>query len=1334
MSQTQGQARVSVGELGAVPAGCRRATRLVIAGQSIYALVDTGAAHSLMAELTFLNICQGSTRPSLVQPSLTVCALGGVPLKTVGQTEVRVEGAGPLDVIIVADLPHELILGSDALNSGHAILDYPKNHLRWYGNSFTLLPYTDSPRMESGRDRSSVAPVSIYTSTGHACIDNVLKDFPDVFSDTNPTLGFCKDAECTINTADAQPIYQRPYRTPLAKRAEVTQQIKDMLKSDVIRPGVSPWASPITLQPKKDGTLRFCVDYRKLISVTIPDRYPSVLIQDIFDHMSGTTIFSTLDLQSGYWQIPVASKDQPKTSFTCFEGTFIFQRMPFGLSNAPAQFQRTMDKVLQGLIGKCCFVYLDDIVIHSTTPEQHAEHLSLVLQRLRKAGLRVKTKKCHFARDKVPLLGYIVSKDGLQADPDKVTAIANMRPPETPKELKRFLGMCGFYAQLCPRFAHVAAPLRDLLKKNVKWQWTDGCQSSFKQLQDLLQSDKVLMCPRLGQPYRLYTDASGYAVGGILTQLDETGHERVIQYVSHQLNDTQRRWAAIEREAYAIVNCLQKLRPYLWGASFRIFSDHRPLLALFQNQVANTKIQRWAVLIAEFGAPIEYCSGKKNIRADFLSRLRPVEVDVIDTVADVEPQTDYVTWSLPLHGIDQAELAQEQDEHFAQEMQLAADHEARDNILFSCRRPGAKQAQYPRILLPPKWQLEVIRHCHEQTGHAGVWRTLCAIRAYEWPGMQRHVKDYIRACGLCQVYKATPKATPYTRMPEPFYPHQIIGMDLTGPFARSQHGHTYLLNFVCHLTGWADCYPIANKRGDTVANILQREYIPRYGPPEVIISDNGREFVCEPVAQVCRAAGIEHRTTTPYRPQSNSKVERFHRTLKGLLERLMAKNSSSWETQLGPALAAYRSTATAGDGMSPFQKLYGRQMRQPLTVGLRNNPAAAEALQDDRVAAMTNIWQHARQALHTERQRNEDQQRRHKLTGQLSIGDQVIVLIPGLKRTFHPRWDARWQVIRARHPVYWIHHVPTGRQKVIHRDKLHWVPTNTDWSMSAPDGDTQREVQHLQAPLPMPTDYEHRQQPPPSPPPPPLNLPPPNRPPARSDTPPMGSPMHSHTTAPPPWPRSSTPTADALAPHWPVPPPQSMTTTAEPTTDATAFYEYRDPRADQSPTPPGSPHPRVAPDSADTTHDSDYFDAADYQTQSTIDAPDIFLGGEASHQPSDTESDHDLSQALGGLQLQPTDPQQPPQEPHFTIGRSDPRPTIDINQRRYPLRKRRPPHYLRIEQADQQTTRKHSRRSRKDNIALVDAYPRVSPGALQALLDYYSYPQQVELSECSSDQ
>lgn len=1019
-----------------------------MARMEINALVDTGAAYFLMAKQIFDRLCQHTKRPRLLQPAGLVCGFGEKNLDVLGETEIHVDRTGPVRVLVTAGLAHEVILGCDAIVRGHGQLDYKNNTLNWYGKTLKLHPYPD---------HQPYAAVNIWLTTGLDTIDGTLSDFDDVLGMKDDGLGECDLLPFNIDTGSTRPIRQRPYRTPLHKRSIIEEQLQDMLDNGVIQPSQSPWASPITLVPKKDGTLRFCVDYRKLNAVTKKDAYPLPLIQDIFDQLEGAQLFSTLDLKSGYWQIPVATEDRHKTAFVCHAGQFEFRQMPFGAANAPAVFQRTMDHILHGLIGKFCFVYINDIVIYSRNPQEHASHLQAVLQRLREAGLRTKLSKCHFAQQEIKLLGYLVNEHGIRSDPEKTKAIANMRPPTRVTEVRSFLGMTGYYRQTIPDYAHIAAPLTALARKHVRWEWTAQCEQSFRTLQQQLQSDSALAFTRTDRPYQLFTDACDYAVGGILVQKGDDGIDRVVQYmyVSHQLPEQQRKWATIEKEAYAIVYCLNKLRQYLWGAEFEILMDHKPLKCLFQGEMATTKIQRWGVLIAEFGAPIRYKEGRKNVRADMLSRIRPMEVDAVDTANWIEPQADEVEWTLPLQfdGIDPKNLVRVQKTEFPNHWQEAQDednedYEVRESILYSCRRPGPRQAAYRRVLLPALWHSPVIERCHQQTGHAGIWKTMRAIQeCYVWPGMKKDVTQHLRSCAVCQIHKPTPQHVAHGRMPDPRYPHQIVSMYLTGPLTRSERGHAYLFTLIDHLTGWADAYPISNKKGETIADILHRDYFPRYGAPEILISDNGTEFVNSSVAALCKACDVERRMTTPYHPQSNGKIERFHRTLKGIIERLMTKTRANWESQLGPALSAYRNTVSSATGYTPFQALYGRQVRIPTSVAVQN-ATPGEPLADDRVAALARIWQGARTMLRQECETNENLQNRKALSEPLHTGDAVIVLYPGMHPSFQPRWDARWEIIHAKDPVYWIRHLPSGREKVIHREKLRRVPSDIDWAMA----------------------------------------------------------------------------------------------------------------------------------------------------------------------------------------------------------------------------------------------------------------------------------------------
>ena len=591
---------------------------------------------------------------------------------------------------------------------------------QWHGQRYVLYDYPDyGPNAET---------VYFRQASGFEAIDVVIEEYQDVFGKGNgaDSFGYCDLIPFTIDTGDARPIRQRPYRVPLAKRKVIEDQIQDMLRDGIIEPSTSPWASPITLVPKGDSWW-FCVDYRKLNAVTKKDSYPLPLIQDIFDRLEGTAIFFTLDLKSRYWQIPVAKEDRPKTAFVCPSNRlFQFRRLSFGLANGPTIFQRTMDRVLQGLIGRCCYVYIDDIVIYSHNLGEHVQHLRLVLERLRHFGLKVKPSKCAFAKKEVQLLGYIIFAAGIRSNPDKIQAIASMQPPHDKKAVRAFLGMAGYCRARNPNFAAVAAPLTALTRKNARWKWADEHMQAFHTLQKLPQSDNVLAYPQTDKPYKLYTDACDYAITGILVQEDGAGLERVVQYVSHQLTEAQRKWCTTEKEAYAIVFFLNKLRAYLWGgAQFEIITDHKPLRSLFLSEVANTKVKLRAILIAEFGAPIRYIEGKRNIRADMLSRIRPREIDVVDTGSYVELQTGTVTWSLPLKfdGISKEELSRNQQAEFADLWPEAQDpdndtYNVQDEILYSRKRPGPRQAQYQRVLLLRRWRDTVVDRCHEQTGHA----------------------------------------------------------------------------------------------------------------------------------------------------------------------------------------------------------------------------------------------------------------------------------------------------------------------------------------------------------------------------------------------------------------------------------------------------------------------------------------------------------------------------------------------------------------------------------------------------------------------------------------
>lgn len=370
-------------------------------------------------------------------------------------------------------------------------------------------------------------------------------------------LGRTSVAVHRIDTDGRSIVRRRPYRVSAAERKIIEDNVADMLQRDIIRPSSSSWSSPVVLVRKKDGSVRFCVDYRALNKITRKDVYPMPRIDDALDTLQGAQYFSSLDLRSGYWQIPMHEADKDKTAFATPDGLYEFNVMPFGLCNAPATFERMIDTVLRGLKWKTCLCYLDDIVIFSSTFRQHLERLDVVLTCLSNAGLQLNTKKCHFASKNIKVLGHLVSKDGVRPDPDKVAAVLRFPRPANQKQLRSFLGLASYFRRFINHFAAIALPLHKLLTSGAAFAWSDGCELAFQALKRALTSDPVLRHFDENAPTFLHTDASGHGVGAVLLQSDSTSRERVVAYASRALTPAEQNYSITEQECLAVVWAVQ---------------------------------------------------------------------------------------------------------------------------------------------------------------------------------------------------------------------------------------------------------------------------------------------------------------------------------------------------------------------------------------------------------------------------------------------------------------------------------------------------------------------------------------------------------------------------------------------------------------------------------------------------------------------------------------------------------------------------------------------------------------------------------------------------------
>ena len=449
---------------------------------------------------------------------------------------------------------------------------------------------------------------------------NLLFKYQESFSQSSTDIGRTELIEHTIDTGQARPVKQRPRRIPLSKIQEAEAEIEKMAAQGIIEPSTSPWNSNVVLLRKKDQSLRFCIDFRILNSYTIKDSHPLPRIDDTLDALSGSKIYSTLDLKSEYHQVSIAKGDRPKTAFS-FPGSGLWQFtvLAFGLCNAPAVFERLMLKILSGLTWKTCLVYLDDIIVHSKTFQGHLENLAEVLERLKQANLKLNPKKCRFFQKQVTFLGHVVSEKGVSTDPEKTEAVEKWPTPKNIKEVRSFLGLCSYYRKFIFHFADIARPLHKLTEKNQSFIWSKECNAAFEALKEALTHTPILSYPRNEDSFILDTDASNTCMGAVLSQVQD-GQEKVIAYFSKAFSRTEKKYCVTRRELLAVVSSIKQFHHYLYGRHFLVRTDHGALRWLLNFKNPEGQIARWFEILAAYDFKIEHRAGRSHANADALSR------------------------------------------------------------------------------------------------------------------------------------------------------------------------------------------------------------------------------------------------------------------------------------------------------------------------------------------------------------------------------------------------------------------------------------------------------------------------------------------------------------------------------------------------------------------------------------------------------------------------------------------------------------------------------------------------------------------------------------------
>ncbi|XP_029904245.1 LOW QUALITY PROTEIN: uncharacterized protein K02A2.6-like [Myripristis murdjan] len=778
---------------------------------------------------------------------------------------------------------------------------------------------------------SSLNLDQVHTTTNSQplTLEQVLQKHEGVFKEE---LGTLKGFKATIHVPDnAAPRFYRPRSVPYAMKPKVDAEIDRLLKENIITPvKYSEWAAPVVPLLKPDGACRLCGDYKLTVNrVSTLEQYPIPKVEDLMAVLAGGQQFTKLDMSHAYQQIQMDDQSKKYLTVNTHRGMFTYNRLPFGVSSAPAIFQRTMEGVLQGIPQVA--VYLDDILVTGETREMHLKTLDEVLTRLEDAGLRLKRSKCTLLADEVQYLGHKVDAKGVHTVEVKVKAVVDAPTPTSMTELKAYLGLLNYYNRFLPNLSTLLAPLHHLLRKDVVWSWGDRQEEAFRRSKDLLKSADVLVHYSGGRPLILACDASPYGVGAVLSHRMEDGTEKPIGFVSRTLAPAEKKYSQLDKEGLAVIFGIKRFHKYLYGRNFTIVTDHKPLISLFNEtkpvpQMVSPRVQRWSVWLRAYEYHIVYRPGKQHVNADALSRLPLPET------FPAEEEEDLV---LMLDGMDDAPVTTEQVRHWtAKDVTLSRVHgyvlkgwpltvEPECMPYFSRRlelsvRDGCV-LWGARVIIPQKGRKILLKLLHQS--HPGMSRMKGLARSYVWwPQMDQDVEREVHQCDACQQNSMSPSTAPLHPWEWPEKPWTRVHVDYAGPFL----GKMFLVLVDSH-SKWMDVYPVntATTHG-TIEKLRQSFSV--HGLPQMLVSDNATCFMSAEFADFMSKNGIKHVTSAPFHPSSNGLAERAVRTFKEGMKRMQGVNESL-EAKVSRFLFSYRITPHSTTGLSPAEMLMSRRPR-----------------------------------------------------------------------------------------------------------------------------------------------------------------------------------------------------------------------------------------------------------------------------------------------------------------------------------------------------------------------------------------------------------------------
>lgn len=724
-----------------------------------------------------------------------------------------------------------------------------------------------------------------------------------------------------INLQNNDPVVYRPYRLAVKEKEQVRTMVSELLENDIVRPSTSSYASPVVLVKKKNGEFRLCIDYRALNKKTVKENYPMPLIDDQLDVLSGNQLFTTLDLKSGYYQIPIREGDKHKTAFVTPDGHFEFNRMPFGLANAPATFQRLMNQVLGSARHKEVLAYLDDVIIPSNSFDEGLTRLESVLQLFSKVGFTFNLSKCIFFSPKVEYLGFEVSVNGIRPGSKKIEAVEKFPTPLNHHNVRQFLGLASFFRRFVQGFSVIAKPLTYLLRKDVKWIWGPDQDKAFRTLQNALVSKPTLALYNPDLDTELHTDACKIGVAGILLQK----HDNILKpvaYFSRQTSPEEQNYSAYDLETLAVVSSLQKFRVYLIGIPFKIITDCNSLRATFLKRDMLPRVARWWEQMQEFNFSIEYRPGRSMCHVDALSRNPSINED--KAVYNISTITN--NWLATVQGADsevQKIVGVLKDSNLDNIAHIKANYKIKNDNLFRVTAAGDKW------VVPKGVRWQVVKQNHDDIGHFAFEKTLDKVKASYWfPKMRKFIKKYVESCLECNHSKSIVGKKPGFLHPidKDGIPFHTIHIDHVGPFVKSTKGNMFILVIIDAYTKYIYLKAVRNTKTSTTLKVLY-DYFSIFGAPQRIISDRGTSFTCHNFKKFLSEKGIKHVLNAVASPRANGQVERYNRTiLNSLTAKCVGLAENKWDDQLPEVQWGINNTVNKGISCTPSQALFGTRL------------------------------------------------------------------------------------------------------------------------------------------------------------------------------------------------------------------------------------------------------------------------------------------------------------------------------------------------------------------------------------------------------------------------